>query len=356
MRKAIFLILLVSNYVLHAQLFIETIKLTSAPDKIPVGFKISKVSSTLPARDTITNHKGWQWAIEKGMIGGITSYIDEQYESTTEATFVMNINDYNFIVDGNKKWRSWLDVSFYQNGRGEVFRTGSWEDLESMPGQEKAATLIKTLVHECLVLFNSYLHATSQNPDETNTTNAQGFFLDQNMFLSGQPYFNDKVTIQEIELDGEGIGMYSIQFEDHSTYDKSLGGLVFGYTDGKDTYISTRNYQNTTAFSKVVKQGKDWVIFYHNKIPEYKSLTAGAVARNVILGALTGIAVVPYFHKYEGNVVLDFKDNEILKATFSELKLKLSQNKELKNAAKQAGYDHVKENLDVWWQKVLESR
>lgn len=336
------------------QVLVENIRLTSGPEKIPINFKIGNVSCTAVIRDTITNHKGWQWPIEGGMIEGISTYIDTQYESTSDETFRMNINEYNFVVNGYKKWRSWLDVSFYDQNRHEIFRIISWEDLESMPKSERGATLIKTLVHECLSLFNSYLR-TKQSYFNTDSLK-EGFFMDHNGMLTRQPYFNDKVSIQDLENGKEGTGMYSIKFANDSTYQKSIGGLVFGYTDGTDTYISTRNYQNTTAFSKIIRQGKDWAIFYHDKVPSDPGLVAGSIAAGVILGALTGIAVVPYFHNYEGYVVIDFVSNEVQPATFQMLKTKIIQNPSLKKEAKLAGNKELKANLLDWWEKAMESR
>ncbi|MEP1033406.1 hypothetical protein [Ekhidna sp.] len=355
MKKIIVLLALIGlSHSPFCQVLVENIRLTSEPKQIPINFKIGKVSCSTVIRDTITNHKGWQWPIEDGLIGAITAHINEQYESTSHETFRMNINEYNFIVNGYKKWRSWLDVSFYDQNRNEIFRVLSWEDLESMPKKERGAAVIKTLLHECLSLYNSYLRKR-QNYLNTDSLRA-GFYMDQKGFLDNQPYFNDEVTIMDLENGKEGTGMYSIKFANDSTYEKSLGGLVFGYSDGTDNYISTRNYQNTTAFSKVITQGKDWAIFYHDKVPSDPGLVAGSIAAGVILGALTGIAVVPYFNNYEGYVVIDFASNEVQPATLQMLKTKINQNPSLKKEAKLVSNKELKANLLDWWEKTMESR
>ena len=355
MKKIIvFLALIGLSNTPFCQVIKENIRLTSESKQIPINFQISQITCSAIVRDTIVNHKGLQWPIEGGLIGSISSFVNSQYESTGTDTFRMNINEYNFILNGYKKWRSWLDVSFFDQNRNEVFRIISWEDLESMPKEERGATMIKTLINECLSLFNSYLR-TKQSYFNTDSLTA-GFYMDPNAFLTKQPYFNDQVTIVDLENGKEGTGMYSIKFANDSTYQKSLGGLVFGYTDGTDSYISTRNYQNTTAFSKVIKQGKDWAIFYHDKVPTDPGLVAGSIAAGVILGALTGIAVVPYFHNYEGYVVIDFASNEVQPATFQMLKTKINENPTLKSEAKLVGNKEVKANLIDWWEKVLESR
>lgn len=376
MRKINLVILMLAglfalSYSQDLKLKLTTIDLTV--DQVPPKQLNFKIDSVLDYRtnnsDTISSinwgKKKIVFLFRSSPAWSFDNYISGTFTSSSTDSYDMAINDLIIYPKDYQKGLTFLSVSFLKRKEtgGEiehelVFSTGAWEDRSVVGKSESNRLMINSVIHKALYTFNIFLSTGMQYNEFVSDQPAsiqpeKGFYLSMSDLLNNKPLFDTDVTIERVKKREKDTDLYSLRLRDDSVYDGSLGEMFWGYSDGQDIYFNTRNYQNTTAFSKISYLTDKYFLFKHEKVPASTGLVAGSMGAGVLLGLLTGFAVIPYFNSYEGYIVYDMVNNSLFPGSYENLKLKAKEFPSLKAEMKSAGRKVIIADLITWWDKYL---
>lgn len=336
-------------------------------------FSIDSVIDNRPRRDdTLTV---WDMPNGKKVSFLLNGQLDRRFKDFFAGAFGHTEGEQGYYISVNqllvhpKNFRdgmTFVDISYYKNDSKnseepkltEIFRIGTWEDRDGVPKSNRNGLMLASALRKSAFLFQLFLSSggellpqSSESPTDS-TIVPKGFYFSLEDFQNRRPLFDADVEVHSLLKRGKNTNMYSIEATDSTLFQGSIGGLVWGYSDGKDMYFSTRNYQNTIAFSKVKFIGHDYFIFYHDKVPPEAGLVAGSIGVGILTGLLTGIAVVPYFENYKGLVMYEVDKNMVSPASYENLRVRAKRFPAFFNDLRSAGKKAVKGELLTWWQQL----
>lgn len=325
---------------------------------IPVNFKIGQVIDKREnTSDTLSiwkrNNRKEVFLINWNLSESIFNYSSRAFESLPDShTYNLEINAVAIFPKQLYNGLAQIMVSFVDPESNETVMTlATWEDrvIVNEPGDERY--LLNSVLSKAAVNFHLFLNSNGYN--SSNETIGAGFYLSSKDYLNGMPAFDLPVNIEVIKKRNKETQAYTIKTQDENIYNSNLGDLVFAYSDGENLYYSSRNYHNTTSFSKAVFYDKDYIIFYHEKTPADASLVAGTTAVGLILGVLTGVYIIPIFKNYQGLAIHDLKNNVVFPGSLEEFRVRVRKNPKSPKALKRISPVEFKRDPVYYWTNFL---
>lgn len=214
------------------------------------------------------------------------------------------------------------------------------------------SAIIKNAIHKSLTLYHLYRLSRSNNNIQSENRSSDivssenkntGLYKDFQEFLSNSPSINVNFDIKKRSKASQlmvGGSDYNIMI-DSTLYDRDLSDLVWGICDGKNVYISSRNYQMNYGFFMLNKIKENYSIFEGNIMPSQDQRLTGAIIGGAIGGAIAGAP-------RRSKLILDMKTGSIMPLYYEGLENLYKNKPDLYNTFKNVPREQVETNLELW--------